>query len=510
MSKLIGTIRDTSGTGVTGFLIVRLNAPLIDISTTPESVRYTKETRYEITLGDLATPKINGVAQPGGIELLPTIPPEPTYQFSFIYPTTTQEFYLNGVLYLGDRVFHNSAWYTGAVYNSGTSVLLVLFNRVANVPLFEPFNAHIPASTTVEFSNLQHSSINFSNIDTSLYYIASLMSQGQNLINLLNGLFTPKGTWLAATVYNRGDVIFYPSTLGSYWYINAASTAGNLPTDTIFWQELIRNTNTGGGGTVDPATIFLNTAMSATWDGITDKGATANTLYNTFQLYAKLTDATFASLKAPTKQAGTNTTDVATTAFIQAALTGFTAPPATTAINIEPSDRSSKIVNSNTLKSVVRRYGKITEEQVSGSPGGVGSSSKNRYLEFIKHNNTIDLAGTQNLIRAANGTVILYAGSYQFRGVAIAVGTGQSRLYLTINSVVTHLGLSVDCALGGYQISYVPSTILEVSGEFTIGSESNVNLQQRMQTVGDSVDMGKPSNRGGNEVYASLELWKID
>ena len=507
--KIIGTIRDSVGVGITGLLTVKLNAPLIDRTTTPDSVRYGKAIVYEITLGDLLLPKIGGVTQTAGIVLLPTIAPDTTYSFDFTYEVETREFYLAGVLYTGDyHLWTDSNYWTGAIH-SGSSVLLTVFFRESQVPLFETINAHIPNLTQVEWADLQHSSVNFSNIDTAIYYIAQLVSTGTNLINLVDAIYNPAGVWSAGVQYKVGDVVYYTPNKGSYWYINQVPSTGNLPTNVTYWQKVLESVEVAGGA-IDTSQFLLNTAFSAAWNGVIDKAPVADRVYDQLISYGQLADSTFIILKAPTKTLGTNTTDVATTEFVQSALTAFVAPPATTAVNVEPADSTNKIVNWASYKRANKRYAKVTEEKPSGDPGGVGSSTFNRFLEFTRYNNPINTAGTINMVTTIPPYVqINTAGKYRFRAKACCSGVGQTRINLVVNGVVIVYGDSNDCAFPGLAADALPNVWCMVEGEFTGSEADSIAIQHKMQTAGLTTNKGKPSSRGGNEVYAVLELWLL-
>jgi len=157
VTKLVGTIADSAGNPVTGFLTIRLNAPLVNETPNPDEVRYTKPVRYKLINGSFADVQNDqGVAVANGINLLPTN--EPTYNFEYHWENTTLELYLNGILWTGD--FHKEGtnpvrYFTGAV-NTPTRQELTPYNRVTLESLFEPINTSIPDQDTMEWSKLQH------------------------------------------------------------------------------------------------------------------------------------------------------------------------------------------------------------------------------------------------------------------------------------------------------------------------------------------------------------------
>lgn len=514
--KIVGIIADTDGSGITGKLKITLNAPLIDLTTTPDTVRYMKPDVYDVNNGNLANVSQNSVAIPGGIVLQPTN--EPTYRFEYTYPSTVKVFYLaDGSEYKGAVHLHtDSKYYTGEIHSS-QSQLLTPFDRQEWVNLFEPFNAGIPDIAQIEWSALQHSSVNASNVDTSLYYVAQLMTQGTLLQAILGGIYTPKGDWDINTIYNRGDVVYYAPSKGSYWYVSYAPSAGNLPTNQQFWMKVVEGTEISGGS-IDPTTVLLNQAFGLTWDNVTNKAPTADVLYDQLSKYALLADATFQSLKAPTRAVGTNTTDVATMAALQAALAAFTPPASTTAPNL-PSitpipvsgGDATKIVNAYSLGIILKRYAKIQEETTPGSNGGIGGATNLRYLEFVKANAVNNLTGTENILEPSPPYAELKAGTYIVKGRAASCGTDGTRLNVVDSAGnILIYGESAHTGLTGYQIGYIGNTWTEVTGKISLGSTTRIGLRHLFQTSGNSADKGKASGRGGNEIFATLEVWKID
>nr|WP_288835534.1 hypothetical protein [uncultured Flavobacterium sp.] len=524
MTKLIGIIKDSIGNPVTGYLTVKLNAPLIDISTDPDSVHYNLEYTYKVIDGDLEDVEtVDGTPIAAGIELLPT--DEPTYNFSFKYESTILELYLDGKVYasiypngestggdyhqfnvIGDDPDLGLRYYTGAVH-SEDSELLEEFNRVNRLALFEPFNTNIPDEVELEWSELQHSSVNTSNINTSLQHIARLLTVGSNLQSLVSGIYNPLGDWNGSTEYNRGDVVYYDSTKGSYWYISYTPTTGTLPTNTTYWQKLVEGTEIGGVS----ADFLLDTIFGVGWNGVTNKAPTADKLYDYLVTLAKLDEAaTFTtSLQAPTRSLGDNTTHVATTAHLQAALSALTVPPATTAPTIEQISNNTNIINAVTLKRITNMFARVTEEKPQNDSGGSGQGWRN--LEFIKENSIYNSAGSVNMISVNPPYVTVKAGRYRVWGRAASCATQGTRLDVRTSTGVTLIqGDSEHNGLGDFQISYHGNVWSKVSGVINLSSETNIGLYHSFSLFGNSNDRGRPCGRGGNEIYAVLELQRIN
>lgn len=495
-SQLVGTIADTTGTGVSGTLTIKLNAPLIDTSATPDKVYYPKPDVYAVTNGVLNTLNINLLRSD-----------EVTYNFSFTYTVTTLILYLNGVEYTGAYHMDGGSYYTGEVHTGVGEQLLVPYNRPTQVNLFDPFDAHILESSgaTVEWASLQPSNVNFSNIDTSLYYIAQLITQTSALLqSLVAGIYNPRGNYSAATSYSKGDVVYDPGTKGSYWYVFPTPSTGTPLTDTTHWQILITSTEVTGGS-VDFSPVFLNTAYGAGWNGIVNKSPTADVLFDKIETLASLSNATFTVLKAPTQAVGTNTTDVATMQALQQALTAYTPPAPTTAPDIALTDVSSKIINSRILKRLLTRVA-VAEERVSqGSNGGaIVGGFKNRNLNTM----VVNLESTS--VGLTSGYIQLSPGKYWVEGYSAVCGVDRNRCVLVDSSGnFLLLGTSEETGNRGYQLSYRGNNWGMVRGYIETSSTINITIRHYVETAGNSADSGKASNFAGSEIFAQLCVWKL-
>lgn len=509
VTKLVGTITDSTGNPVTGFLTIRLNAPLVNETPTPDETRYTKPIRYKLVNGSFANvQKEDGTAVPNGVELLPTN--EPTYQFDYNYEFLTLELYLVGERWTGD--FHKEGtapvrYYTGAV-NFPARQELTPFNRVTLESLFEPINSSIPDQATMEWSKLQHSSINSSNINTAAYFIAGIIANDYaNKISL--NIARPRGNWNVATQYQIFDVVFNPSDNATYWYINEVATTGNPVTNIIYWMR-IGQASSGGGGGIEPSDVLLDLAFSqANWETESGKAPVASRLYAQMIKYAVLADSTFLSLRAPTRPLGTNTTEVATMAALQQALSAFVAPPSTTAPNLTNFDAESQnIVNQFSYKRSLNRYFRATQEASSGSGGGGGGG--NRTLTHLRENSVSNPQGSQNVAELTGGFIQLRAGTYFIEGRAASRGTDGTRHDLVTSTGVTLIvGDSVHPGMTGRLITEIGNTWGGFSARLVLDSTVNVTIRSNFQTTGDSTDRGRPAGRGGNEIYAVLEGWML-
>lgn len=166
---------------------------------------------------------------------------------------STDKTYVNGVvtytLVAGEATFDLAP----------TDTLKTAYNfRVYEAPLLPgdaeillySFDAAIPASaTTINFNTLApQSGIRYDLRDSSLLTLARYLVNADPFINFLGSkLWSNKGTWLATTVYRRGDVVLRSGS--SYQYIDSSQAAGLLPeSNPTKWQLLVAAGVGGGGG----------------------------------------------------------------------------------------------------------------------------------------------------------------------------------------------------------------------------------------------------------------------
>lgn len=510
VTRIIGSIADSTGIPITGYLTVKLNAPMINETPNPDQVRYTKPTRYKLQSGSFDDVRDElGNSMAGGIQLVPSN--EPTYQFSYEYEVTKLELYLDGVLYTGDYHKEGSNYYTGVVNFAGRQQLTP-YNRITLESLFEPINTSIPDQATIEWSKLQHSSINTSNINTSAYFIAGLVASDYAKEISLN-LATPKGNWNISTVYQTFDVVFNPGDNGTYWYINDNPSSGNPVTDSLYWMK-IGQASSGGSTGIQPSDVLLDLVFGTGWQTESGKAPVASRLFTQLSKYAELTNTPYFTNNARgiTRNVGDNTDHFATTGFIQAALNSYAPPPSTTAPDINLTDKSLKIVNSNTLKNVLSRITSLSEERSSGTNGGIAVSGWNtRALNTYYYN------GGSNVIPDFPGIVFTLEANAQYwiEAWACVCGVGKHRLFICQNNSPTFTillrGRSMNTGMEGYQLNVVPNDYAHLSGRYNVGaSPIQCVLRHWVQTVGRAEDLGKATSIGGNEIYSQVNIFRID
>ena len=144
-------------------------------------------------------------------------------------------------------------------------------------------------------------------------------------------------------------------------------------------------------------------------------------------------------------------------------------------------------------------YINISHQVAGGSQGGTLTSGawEARLLNTEEH----DDAGIAAL---ASNQVTLPAGTYEFDADAIFYQTGlsQLRLYDTTGAAILGLGLEIQAFASGDE-----QLMARVSGKFTIGVESVIELQSRVQVTNTADGGGNSASFGGiNAVFVRLEL----
>lgn len=179
--------------------------------------------------------------------------------------------------------------------------------------------------------------------------------------------------------------------------------------------------------------------------------------------------------KAPTATPGTNTTQLATTAFVQATIE---------------------------TKAVGIQYILIQDQKPSGTGGGTppGNTFSARTL-----NTTI--ANTITGATLTNNQISLPAGTYRFRGACAASVAGFSKAYIynVTDATYVAIGMGMNCTGPG---NADPVTIYSsVTGRVVITSTKLFELRHFINT-NNTNGFGDPVNDGKNEMYAELEIIK--
>lgn len=146
-------------------------------------------------------------------------------------------------------------------------------------------------------------------------------------------------------------------------------------------------------------------------------------------------------------------------------------------------------------------YIKISDVKATGVQGGTFSSGAWRVRDL----NTID-SDAGGHASVASDQITLAAGTYRFRATAPGwrVNTHALRLYNTTAAAIIAMGTNAESRNAS---SYASSTS-HVSGRFTIGVSSVLELQHRCDITHTTSGMGNANSFGGDEVYAVIEFWK--
>jgi hypothetical protein len=174
---------------------------------------------------------------------------------------------------------------------------------------------------------------------------------------------------------------------------------------------------------------------------------------------------------APTASVGTNTTQLATTAFV---LANGGAPA----------------------------YVQVAERQTSGTASadssipGAGFSTRTINTEVSDSGNIVTL--TSNQIRLNAGTYVCRVRTTFYDGSN--TNTALLRLRDTTNLVTVALGLSATVSAGN-------QTVIEAYGKFTIAGNTPLEVQLWLSNA--TANGGQAVNTGESETYTVAEFWKV-
>jgi hypothetical protein len=283
MTLITGTIKDSGGLPIaTGILRVKLDAPLVDTSTTPDSLHTQAPREFAITNG--ALPAID-LPESGARQI--------TYEFTLFSTATVYTFYFaDGSRYDGPTVLHtDSKWYTGYTKRPESQEL----DRVATTERtqIDQFHTIVPNQASVEYTQLIPTRISTDTLPSAVRQIADILVSTPAYRNQLRGGPNPQGTYSPTIFYQLDDQVELDGS--SYIYINKISTQGNQPPNATYWQLLAARGATGTG------TSGNSTPYNATtWNTQTD-APSRGAVRNIIETLAKLTDiANLASIISPT------------------------------------------------------------------------------------------------------------------------------------------------------------------------------------------------------------------
>jgi hypothetical protein len=269
-----------------------------------------------------------------------------SYRFEVFQNVTTDRFFLqDGTEYQGARwqwtsggSFDNN-WYTGQAPKDPSQKLLTRITGTDKRFILDPINALCPLVNT-NLKDLFSTSVTSYQLDAGARRVAELMLGDVALKAQLPKGINPRGAFLSTNTYNQNDGVTYN---GEFWVYESTTAGSSTPGTGTAWRKYIEKGNPGGTGA---QSVGFN---AATWNAqtaafkleSTSRGdslelfnavlppdlsgyaqrAAANTFSdsNTFNGAATFNSTCAVPLRAP----GTNNANAASTAFVQAALSGF-------------------------------------------------------------------------------------------------------------------------------------------------------------------------------------------
>lgn len=480
--NIVGTIVKSGNETINGKLIVKADAPLVDISTIPDTTHLPIEQVYPITGGVV------------NINLFESQTSNVTYEFK-IAQTIAKTFYYfasNNQSYFGATHVHTDGLtYTGATHTV-QSVLLTVGSTTEDV-IVDNFHAIVPNQPSVEFSQLRDAGITTDTLDTSQRRIAEILQNDQDFIDSIKPRYL--GEYDPGTYYGYTDSVSYN---GSSWiYINRTPSAGNTPTEpSIYWQVSGKKGDPGGTGGIDTPYDTVG------WNGSTN-APSQNAIRDIIETLARrnddlLTDPTFNTQPvSDVSLKGANTTfvDLRITERASNLQLGTNA----TAFLQVPGDNSNKIASTGFVKTQHQRYTKVTDNKTFGTGGGNSVAGIN-----IRDLN--QQSGTGGDVVALSGnTMTIRAGVYKVHCKAPAYAVLGNRLLLwnvTAGSLI---------ALG--YANYSPANVqnfAELDEVITIIGNTDVQLHHYCESAVTGGLGGRVNQSPYAEIYSSVVLQRID
>lgn len=481
MTVITGKIEDSGGTGLTGTLRVTLDGPLVDTSDTPDAVQLPQSKDFVIAGGTV------------NITLTESATKNLTYRFEFFTTQTKNSYYFaDGGLYTGPKHFWNNNWYTGPTHTADSKLLYEQVETQTQTLL--DFHAIVPNVATCEFASLVPTGITTDILDTSLRRLAELLTDNSDYAEALRGGPRFKGDYAAETYYRYGDCVSYG---GSTWiYINFLPAAGQTPSEanSLYWQYGAKKGDAGGTG-------GQNTAYDPTgWSGAM-WAPTANVLRNIIETLAPKNSPAFTGEPtAPTQLLTDETAKLATTLYVANKISDrLTNLTFATQAN---SDNSTSPATTGFVKNVFHRYSLLVGSFASGTQGGSAASGiQTRALNTI-------IINSGDIVNLAGNIFTLRPGTYRIRASAPAYAVGVHRTFLWNVTGSTRV-LNGDSAASN--TVYPTLTRSVVTGTFTITANTGFELRHYCQSAFASTGLGIAAGEAGvNEIYASVELWRLD
>lgn len=252
MTLITGIFKNSGGIAIaSGILRVKLDAPLIDTETTPDSYLLQIEHDFPIVNGAIA-----------GVDLKESASAQVSYTFSILQSFTDFNYYrLDGSFYATNQDLPSHLRADGKYY-SGVSPSAESFplERVASTreeTAGESFQAIVPNVSSIDFAQLRRTGFATDRTPQTAQQVADLLRTNPSFLQSLVNLFVSQGNWIATTLYRRGNQVL----VGGSTYQCLATTSINEPplTSPAIWQLFAAKGEPGGTGGQDAA-------FSAAWD----------------------------------------------------------------------------------------------------------------------------------------------------------------------------------------------------------------------------------------------------
>lgn len=268
MTVIAGFFKDSGNVAIaSGVLRVKLDAPLTDIQTTPDS--YLLEIEHDFTI-------TNGVLD-GTVTLKESESTGVTYTFTVLRAFIDYTYYKTDGSYYSTNDELPSHLYTDSNYYSGVSHTTdsVLLQRVASTRLDtvgNAFQAIVPNVSSVDFAQLERTGFATDRGPQTARQVADYLRGDASFLQSLINILVTQGAWDATVLYRRGNLV----TVGGSTYQCIADTSINQSPSAILtaWRLFAAKGDAGGTGGND-------SAFGAGWNG--DLNApTKNALYQEF------------------------------------------------------------------------------------------------------------------------------------------------------------------------------------------------------------------------------------
>ena len=140
----------------------------------------------------------------------------------------------------------------------------------------------------------------------------------------------------------------------------------------------------------------------------------------------------------------------------------------------------------------------FNEQQASGTNGGTATSGS-----YAKRTLNTTVVNNITSCSIASSVITLPAGTYAVIATAPSYVTSRNKLRLQNTTDSTTIALGSNSFADGNQQSAFLQTV------FTIAGTKTIELQQRFQTTSSTNGLGVACSFGDNEVYAQIQIARI-